>query len=30
MQWPVYRMFKMESFGVEPVRREFEEELCFE
>ena len=23
-------MFKMESFGVEPVRREFEEELCFE
>ena len=30
MQWPVYRMFKMESFGVEPVRKEFEEELCFE
>ena len=29
MQWPVYKVFRMESFGVRPVRRFGEEELCF-
>jgi hypothetical protein len=30
MQWPVYKTFSMESFGVEPVQEIGEEELCFE